>query len=130
MTPKVRDILVKARREIHAATALHANLVDSQVLFTLDQLITADAVRGANQTVDQADMICHLDTAEPDPEASRDTEKIARPEPRAAATTTGSALDLTTEERAELQRLRKADESSTRIIQGLLDKVKKLEGRA
>lgn len=120
MTPKVRDILLKARREIHTATASHANICDSQALFTLDQLITADAARCANEPVQQTDMVCHLD-AEPeaDSEASRDTEKLPRPE--------RVKPSLTQVEREELERLRREKEQDTAIINGLRAK---LEGHA
>lgn len=121
MTPKVRDILVTARREIHAAMALHANICDTQALFTLDQLITADAAKSVNFTTAQTDIIANLDPD--DDEATRDTEKLP---PKAARE---NPLALSAEERVELERLRKADASSTRIIGGLLDKLKKQEGR-
>lgn len=116
MTPKVRDILLTARREIHAATALHANICDTQALFTLDQLITADAARSVNFTTEQTDIVANL---APDDEATRDTEKLP-PKPERVKPS------LTQAERDELERLRKEKAQDTAIIDGLRAK---LEGR-
>lgn len=120
MTPKVRDILIKARRDIHAATAQQANLCDSQALFALDQLITADAARNVNGQVSQADIVAELEAD--DPEASRDTEKLP---PKTQRVTPS----LTPGEREELQRLRREAEADCRIRQGLLKKIEDLEKR-
>jgi hypothetical protein len=119
MTPTVRDILIKARREIHAATATHANLCDSQALFALDQLITADAARNVNGQVSQADIVAALEPDAEDDEATRDTEKLpARP--------ARVKPPLTQAEREELERLRKEKAQDSAIINGLRAK---LEGR-
>lgn len=117
MTPKVRDILLTARREIHAAMALHANICDTQALFTLDQLITADAARSVNFTTEQTDIVANLDPD--DDEATRDTEKLP-PKPERVKPS------LTQAERDELERLRKQAAQDTAIIDGLRAK---LEGR-
>lgn len=130
MTPKVRDILIAARRDVHAAMALHANICDTQALFTLDNLITADACRSVNEPVAQADVVADLEGS--DDESTRPTEKLpARPERAQGARPDcqRDALALSAEERNELERLRKADASSTRIINGLLDKLKHQENR-
>jgi len=113
MTPKVRDILLAARRDIHAATASHANVCDTQALFTLDQLITADAARNVNFTTAQTDIVADV---APDEEGTRDTEKIDKP----------VRPSLTQSERAELERLRKEKVQDTAIIDGLRAK---LEGK-
>lgn len=114
MTPKVRDILIAARREIHAATATHANICDTQALFTLDQLITADADRALNFTTAQTDIIA--DVTGRDDDTDRPTEKLPAVRP-----------SLTEPERAELERLRKEKVQDTAIIDGLRAK---LEGKA
>ncbi len=118
MTPKVRDILITARREIHAATALHANICDTQALFTLDQLITADAARSINFTTAQTEIVADV-SGDDDDESTRDTEKIDKP----GAKTRPS---LTQADREELERLRKEKVQDTAIIDGLRAK---LEGR-
>lgn len=110
MTPKVRDILLAARREIHAAMASHANVCDTQVLFTLDQLITADAARAINFTTAQTDIVASLLLE--DDEATRDTEKLP-PKPDRVKPS------LTQAEREELERLRKEKVQDTAIIDGL-----------
>lgn len=116
MTPKVRDILLAARRDIHAATASHANVCDTQALFTLDQLITADAARNVNFTTAQTDIVADV---APDEEGTRDTEKIDKP----------VRPSLTQSEREELERLRREAEADMRIRQGLLKKIEDLEKR-
>lgn len=119
MTPKVRDILLAARRDIHAATASHANICDTLVLFTLDQLITADAARAINFTTAQTDIVASLLLE--DDEATRDTEKLP---PRDKV-----RPSLTQAERDELERLRREAEADMRIRQGLLKKIEELEDR-
>lgn len=109
MTPKVRDILITARRDIHAATAEHANISDAQTLFTLDHIITADAARSANAPVVQSDMVCHL---APDDDEDTPTEKLPPKSERVKPS-------LTQAERDELERLRKEKLQDTAIIDGL-----------
>jgi hypothetical protein len=115
MTPKVRDILLAARRDIHAATALHANICDTQALFALDQLITADAARAINFTTAQTDIVAGLRPDEDD----TDTEKLP-PKPERVKPS------LTQAEREELERLRKQVAQDSAIIDGLRAK---LEGK-
>lgn len=114
MTPKVRDILLSARRDIHAATARHANVCDTQALFTLDQIITADAARAVNYLTPQTDIV-----ADVHPDDDTPTEKLPPKTERVKAS-------LTESEREELERLRREKVQDTAIIDGLRAK---LEGQ-
>lgn len=72
MTPIVRDILIEARKRIHAEIADRACVSDTQAMFILDQLLTADAQRDL-ASASREEVVCGLsdDTPNPHEEAER-----------------------------------------------------------
>lgn len=110
MTPTVRDILIDARKRVHAAIADSSNIGDTNALLNIDSMLTADALRANTPGMHQSNLTCHL--AEQD---SRPTEKIER-EP-----------DLATQLRAlktELEREKRLREADGEIIRGLQKKLR------
>jgi hypothetical protein len=115
VTPQVRDILIDARKAIHGAIANHARLGDTNALFTIDNLLTADALRSSTPGLGQADLTCSLSESEAH---DRPTEKL----PRADDELTRLRAELAARER-ELSREKDLRAADSIIIRGLQAKL-------
>jgi uncharacterized membrane protein len=102
MTPAVRDILIDARKQVHAAIADRACITDTNALFVLDQLIAADA-RAAVKALDQEETVAALSDDTPNPYEEAERKAIEE----------------------KLAKLEKQIEQDTKIINGLRDELKK-----
>ena len=102
MTPKVRDILIDCRKQIHAAIAEQSVISDTHALHILDQLIVADASRCA-ATLQGEEVVAHLNPDDEDDDSEiRDLQRRLR--------------------EAERQR-----DQDSKIIDGLRDKLNELK---
>lgn len=102
MTPKVRDILIDARKQLHAAIAEQSVISDTNALYILDQLIVADASR-CTATLQGEEVVAHLNPDDEDDDSEiRDLQRRLR--------------------EAERQR-----DQDSKIIDGLRDKLNELK---
>jgi len=101
MTPNVRDILIEARKRVHAEIADRACVGDTHTLYVLDQLIAADAARSLGEA-SREEIVAALSDDTPNPHDDHERRELEA-------------------KLAELERQREADD---KIIKGLQDKLK------
>ena len=107
MTPKVRDILIDARKQIHAQIADRACVSDTAALHVMDQLLTADAKASlAEQSTEE--IVCALSDDTPSPYEEAERKELEN----------------------KLNSLEAQREQDTRIINGLREELRKRKGDA